>query len=249
MGTKEILAKNIKELREDLDLLQEELAGKVGLNRPAISLIESCKREVTSVELAKLAKVFDVTVDELLSDDREEEFPSAEGTEMPTINKEKFKQVLLYILEKCGAKHNVGETVIYKLLYFADFNFYELHEKFLTGEIYRRIKHGPAPCHFNGVIEEMIKNGQVKKVVTDYYGKLQKKYIPQVKPDLSVLNGEELEVIDEVVERLSSMNATAIEYHSHNDVPYEIAEEKEVIDYETVFYRKPSYSVREYEAD
>jgi len=43
-------------------------------------------------------------------------------------------------LEKCGAKPNVGETMLYKLLYFVDFNYYELFESSLTGEAYRRIK-------------------------------------------------------------------------------------------------------------
>ncbi|MDD4141558.1 MAG: hypothetical protein PHR20_02025 [Bacteroidales bacterium] len=34
--------------------------------------------------------------------------------------------VLLYILERCSGKTNVGKTVLYKLLYFSDFNYYEL---------------------------------------------------------------------------------------------------------------------------
>jgi len=42
---------------------------------------------------------------------------------------EKFKEVLLYILGKVGSKPNIGQTVLYKLLYFIDFNYYEKYEE------------------------------------------------------------------------------------------------------------------------
>ena len=75
---------------------------------------------------------------------------------------------------------------------------------------------------------------------------LKKKYIPQTKSDLSKLNGQEIEVIDNVIERLSSMNALAIKEYSHEDIPVKITKDKGIIDFETVFYREPTYSVREY---
>ena len=46
---------------------------------------------------------------------------------------EKFKNIILYLLECCAGKPNVGETVLYKLLYFSDFNYYELYEEQLSG--------------------------------------------------------------------------------------------------------------------
>ena len=53
--------------------------------------------------------------------------------DVPLMNVVKFKEVLLYILSKIGAKPNVGQTVIYKLLYFIDFDFYELYEEQILG--------------------------------------------------------------------------------------------------------------------
>ncbi len=247
MITKKELAKKIKKLREDLGLSQQEIAKKLDLPRPSISQMESAQREISGMELAKLSKIFEISSDDLLSPEPKRKLSqSTKGFKMPKLNKEKFKQVLLYILEKCGAKPNVGETVIYKLLYFTDFNFYELYEGYLTGEVYRKISYGPAPCHFKEIVDEMIKKGELKKITTEYFGKTQKKYIPQAKPDLGKLNGRELEVIDGVIERLSSMNALAIEDHSHSDIPWQVTDDKKIIDYETVFYRKPAYSVREY---
>lgn len=247
MITKKELGKRIKKFREDFDLSQEELAARLSLPRPSISQIESGQREVSSIEVAKLSKIFGVSIDDLLSRDLEKKCRAPRKQfNKPKFNKRKFKQVLLYILEKCGAKPNVGETILFKLLYFVDFDYYELYEDFLTGEAYRRISYGPAPCNFNIIVSEMIEKGQVKKIRTEYFGMPQKKYIPLVKPDLKMLDGREMKVIEEVIERLSSMTASAIENYSHQDIPWEVTKDKKIIDYDTVFYRRPAYSVRTY---
>lgn len=45
----------------------------------------------------------------------------------------KLKAVLHYIIHRCGAYENVGKIVLFKMLYFSDFDFYELTEKSITG--------------------------------------------------------------------------------------------------------------------
>ena len=70
---------------------------------------------------------------------------------------EKFKQVLLYILNKVGAKPNVGETVIHKLLYFIDFDYYEKYEENLMGATYIKNHHGPTSVSLVKIIEDMEK--------------------------------------------------------------------------------------------
>jgi uncharacterized phage-associated protein len=52
-------------------------------------------------------------------------------------------------------------------------------------------------------------------------------------------------MIDEVLERLSDMNANKISDYSHNDVPWITTRNGDVIKYESVFYRTPAYSVRQ----
>lgn len=247
------LGKKVKKLRLEFEFSQEELAARIGIPRPSLSVIESGKREVNSTELIKFAEIFDVSVDELLAPDPERKINGVRevATEYkvspnPKFNKNKFKQVLLYILERCGAKPNVGETVLYKLLYFIDFNYYELFEDPLMGESYRRIKFGPAPCHFNSVVEEMIEAKEIKPLTTDYYGRRQKKYLPLIFPDLSIINAREKQVIDSVIDNLSSKDAATLTNYSHEDMPWKMAQDKERIDYESVFYRTPAYSVRSY---
>ena len=245
-NSKSELGKVIKKYREDFNYSQEKLAGKMDLPRSAISLIESGKRDISSSELLLLSDLFDMSIDELLYKKRcEKEIPIKKKIDVPKFNKEKFKQVLLYIIEKCGSKINVGKTVIYKLLYFIDFDYYELNEEYLTGELYQKIDHGPAPCHFEEIEEELLKDKMIMKTVAEYHNYNQVKYISKIKPDIGLLKAVEKEIIDNVIEKLSAMNAKQIEDYSHADVPYEITDDKNIINYEAVFYRKDMHSVRE----
>jgi hypothetical protein len=67
---------------------------------------------------------------------------------VPQENIEKFKQVVLYILHKVGTKPNFDKTVLFHLLYFIDFDYYELYEEQLMGLKYIKSNSGPAPVGF-----------------------------------------------------------------------------------------------------
>ena len=60
------LAARIVNLREDVDMKQTELARRLGLDKSAMSKIESGDRKVSSDELQKLSEIFDVSSDYLL---------------------------------------------------------------------------------------------------------------------------------------------------------------------------------------
>ncbi len=90
----------------------------------------------------------------------------------------------------------------------------------------------------------MIAADELQACEADYFGKRQKRYLALREPDLSVLDGRELQTIDEVLCRLSDMNAAKIADYSHRDVPWLAATEGEVLDYESVFYRSREYSAR-----
>jgi len=165
---------------------------------------------------------------------------------VPQKNLQKFKEILLYILNKVGAKENIGETVIYKLLYFIDFDFYEKYEEQMIGATYIKNKYGPTPVEFVKIVEKMIEGKEIEKVKSEYFNFPQTKYLPHRKPDLTKLKANEIEVIDDVLNRLSEMNASQISAYSHNDVPWVTTTDGEAIEYESVFYRTLPYSVRAY---
>jgi uncharacterized phage-associated protein len=157
--------------------------------------------------------------------------------------------VVLYMLERCAGKPNIGETVLYKLLYFSDFNYYEIYEEHLTGATYRKLQYGPVPQKFDAIIQQMIEKKQIQRVKTTYHGFPQTRYLPLEKADLTLLRASEKEVIDRVIEHMSDWSASAISTYSHNDMPWLASKEGEEISYELVFYREPPFSVRNYGDD
>ena len=168
---------------------------------------------------------------------------------IPTCQEEKFKEVFLYILEKLSAKPSFSETVLHKILYFCDFDYYEKYENQLMGLVYLKNYHGPTPRLFENLIGDMIKEGDVEVVKSKFYQYPQIKYLvnPAIEPDLSILNGKEQEHIDWELQRLSDLTATQLTNLSHKDVPWISAENGKPLEYESVFYRTPETSVREYD--
>ena len=242
---KKEIGRIIKKNRKQLNLTQDKLAKMTGLRRTAITQIEAGRRDINSSELSVFTGIFDISLDELLlKPDNKDDYKNNNYIK-PEFNKSKFIQLFLYILENCGSRINVGKTVIYKLFYFMDFDFYELHEDYLTGETYRKIQHGPAPYHFSEIEEELINNKMIKKDVIEFHDYNQIKYLPLIQADMSSFSGKELKLIDNEISKLSSMNAKQIEDYSHQDVPWIITKDRKLINYDTVFYRKDMHSVRE----
>jgi transcriptional regulator with XRE-family HTH domain len=256
------LGSRIRKLREDAGLTQQDLADKLKLSRPVIISIENDKRALTIPEASTIADFFRLSLTELLDPSadievtlpqtkpsKQKKLTSIERINVPQQKLEKFKEVLLYILERVGAKPNVGETVLYKLLYFIDFDFYELYEEQFIGATYIKNTYGPTPIEFRKIVDQMIENGEVEQVKSQYFKKPQRKHLPRRTADLSELSARELHVIDTVLDRLSHMSATAISDYSHKDVPWVITPDKAPIEYESVFYRTPGFSVRDYQDD
>lgn len=160
---------------------------------------------------------------------------------------EKLKAVIHYIISKCGLNNNVGRTVMYKLLYFSDFNFYELYETPITGEKYIKKPNGPISSHFLDLKEELISEGKIKEDVEKVIDYNRYRYTSLKEPDISCLNENEINVIDDTINRISTMSANEISDYSHGDMPWKVAENEEELDYEFVFYRDPEYVVREYD--
>ena len=253
------LGKTVKKRREALGLSQDEVAAKVGLPRPAISQIESGQRKVAADELLRLSEILQTPIGQLLGLESApqvslvKDSPTAAHPakreelriSVPQKNMAKFCEVLLYILNKVGSKPNIGEAVLYKLLYFSDFNFYEKYEEQLVGATYIKNRFGPTPVEFKTLVDKMIKDEDMERVKSSYFNFPQTKYLPRRSPDLSKLSARDLETINKVLNRLSDMNATQISDYSHKDVPWLTTEDGKKIEYESVFYRTPEYSVRE----
>lgn len=251
------IGQRVTDLRKMKGLSQENLAKSVKISRPSLAQIELGNRSVDVLELQRMSLVLGFSMDDFMSKsftmsqdlEGKAEAKSKKTNErisVPTLQVNKFKNVLLYILERCAGKPNVGETVLYKLLYFSDFNYYELYEEHLTGAKYRKLPYGPVPQKIDTIIGQMMEKGLVQRIKTEYFDKMQTRYIPLVKADLTELKASEKEMIDKVIEQMSDWSASAISSYSHKDMPWIASKEGEEINYELAFYRDAPFSVRNY---
>lgn len=251
------IGRQIMELRKLRKLSQEELAKALKISRSSLAQIELGNRTIDALELQRLSKILSFSLDEFMSVDflTHEEAIGAidmkpkkieERISVPTLQTEKFMTVLLYILNKCAGKPNVGETVLNKLLYFSDFNYYELYEEHLTGAKYRKLPYGPVPQSLNSIINKMVEDSKIQLLKTEYHGKQQTRYIPLVEADLTKLKASEKDIIDKVIDHMSDWSATTISQYSHKDMPWLASKDGDEINYELVFYRELPFSVRTY---
>jgi len=255
-----MFSKFIQQLRKKNNLTQEFLASKLDISRPTYMQVEQGERDLTITEAKKLAEIFGIPFNNFIEGKdtsiRVEIKKAVKKTKqkkqeirisVPQKNLKKFKAVLLYILSKVGGRPNVGEAVIYKLLYFIDFDFYEKFEEQLIGATYIKNHYGPTPVEFKTIVDDMIQGGEIVKVKSKYFNYPQRKYLAIRRPNLDVLSGREIEHIDDVLARLADKNAKEMENYSHEDIPWKTAENGKPLSYESVFYRDERYSVRNYD--
>ena len=251
----------IQKIREKQGITQETMATRLKMSRPTYIAIEKNEKSLTIEEAKRISEIFNLSFNSLINEKEDEKFSTTivkEDTQeilnngeirisIPQKNLDKFKEIFLYILSKVGAKPNVGETVIYKLLYFIDFDYYEKYEEQLIGATYIKNHFGPTPVEFKKLVETMVKDNDLEVVKSKYFKHEQKKYLAVREPDLSKLvSARELEHINEVINRLSDKNASELSEYSHQDVPWIVTEDGKPIDYESVFYRTSKTSVRNY---
>ncbi len=250
------VGKRIASLRKLKGLSQEELARQIDISRSSLTQIELGNRGMNLTELQKLAMALKFSVDEFLLSDFENvavitsepptvyESKAPVRVSRPVTDHDKFRNVLLYVLERCAGKANVGETVLSKLLYFSDFNYYEIYEQHLTSARYKKMPYGPVPAELDVIISQMVDTQQIQRIRTDYFGYPQTRFIPLVKPDLTKLKASEVHIIDKVIEQMGDWSAASISEYSHKDMPWLTTKEGDEIDYELVFYREAPFSVR-----
>ncbi|MFH0958000.1 MAG: helix-turn-helix domain-containing protein, partial [Pseudomonadota bacterium] len=172
-----IVGQRIRDIRNEQDVSQEELASRLDISRATLVEIEAGRRSLNVSEAQTLSEVFGLTMSDIMSATqqitlhiekepakKQKDSASCMRISVPQKKISKFREVLLYILGKVGAKPNIGETVIYKLLYFIDFDFYEKYEEQLVGVTYIKNKYGPSPIEFKKVVDDMIRSKDLVRV-------------------------------------------------------------------------------------
>ena len=249
------IGQRVMSLRKTKGLSQEELAERIGLSRSSLTQIEKGNRNLTAIELHKMAATFSISLDVFMyvtdsgieavkpsKNDAPEEQLNIRIS-VPELQVDKCKNVLLYILERCAGKPNVNETVLNKLLYFCDFNCYELYEEHLTGARYKKLPYGPIPQNIDQILRQMVDDGLLQQVHTEYHGIRQTRYLPLERADLTQFSAAEKTVIDDVIAQMADWNVNKISDYLYKDMPWIATKDGADIGYNLAFYREPPYTV------
>lgn len=259
----ENIMNTIKMLRQKYEYTQEEFARMINVSKATVIAYEKDSSNIPASTVANIAKLFDVDCDCIIHNTEPKSYTYEEmrgeiesqdssypiRIEIPEQDVEKFKEVFLYIIGKIGALPHVGQTVLYKILYFIDFDYYELHEKPLIGAKYIKNTYGPTPVDFAKITKKMVEDKELIIVKESYFTREQTKYLPRRKAHLNLLSAEELSHIDKCLMKYADKNARELSEYSHKDVPWIAAKIREPIEYESVFYRTKETSVRNCDHD
>lgn len=251
--------KAIRQLREQSGESQQDIANAIGMARATYASLEANRRPPNLDEINKLAEHYQISATELIegkvgavNEPIDQYKRPAEDNSIiardidPKVSPERLREVLLYVLAKVGAKPNVGETVLYKLLYFIDMDYYEKHGKSITGLTYIHNTYGPSPVNdFRAVVEDMKAHNELAIIEAKFFNNKQKKYLPQVSPELKKLGASEIKHIDDELARLGDKTARELSDMSHKDTPWIVTPQGKPIDYRDVFYRTSATAVIE----
>ncbi|MGD1069005.1 MAG: type II toxin-antitoxin system antitoxin SocA domain-containing protein [Bryobacteraceae bacterium] len=148
----------------------------------------------------------------------------------------KFRELILYISQKCADDPTFGATKLNKILYFSDFYHYGNTGSPITGFEYQKLPNGPCPRKLLPIRAKMLKEGilgiQAKSLRN---GNIQHRTVNLRRPDLSVFSAEEIAQVDQVIEGLAMANAETASELSHRMMGWIVARDNETIPYATVF--------------
>ncbi|MFZ2039001.1 MAG: helix-turn-helix domain-containing protein [Minisyncoccia bacterium] len=228
MSTNKYIQK-LKELRNKKGLSQEQIAKAIGVSRPTYTSIESGKQKLDLDEAQKLAGLFGIDVDTLLSGN------------IPNI--EKYKHMILTFLRMNISKDGrIPKTKLAKLLYLADFAWFYEHSQSMSGMPYRKITYGPVPDNFFRALDELEESGKISIDHENSKGKemfLISESESNKNDKIATILPEEKALMEKIAKKWKDKKTQEIVNFTHNQLPYTLCRQDEIIPYELITQEDP----------
>lgn len=212
----------IRNIREKHGFSQSEIASKLGIHRSSYIDVEKGKRELSLSEASKLSDILGISIKEIDS--------------QTLVDYEKYKQMILLYLRKYK---EITKTKLAKLLYLADFAWFYNHLESMSGMPYRRIQYGPVPDLYFRAIDDLFENGLINinpkndaLIISETRSGSKLKL-----PDISK---QEQAMISKIAKKWEKSSTKEIVSFTHNQLPYTICSENEIIPYELITQENPS---------
>jgi Protein of unknown function (DUF4065) len=167
---------------------------------------------------------------------------------MPNVsgNEEKLAELILYISARCANDPTFGATKLNKILCFSDFIFYAYNDQGITGVEYQKLPAGPAPRRLIPVREKLISEGAlVLQEIPLRSGRTQKRTVNLRQPNLKLFSGDEIAMVDNIIDSLREVDAASTSNLSHEMVGWMVVKDGETIPYSTVYFANPPLTLME----
>lgn len=221
--------KLIKKLRIERGISQVEIAKKVGIGRNSYISFEQGKSELNLSKVIKLIDIFGLSLEEIKN-----------GLKP---NYLKYKQMILaFLRSKEGMGGKIPKTKLAKLLYLADFAWFYKKLESMSGMSYRKIQFGPVPDYYFRAIDELFEEGLID---IDNKNKDGAFLIYQTRSGasekLTTLDLSEKKLIKDISSKWKDKRTQDIVKFSHNQLPYLICADNEIIPYSLITQEDPEY--------
>ena len=228
------LSRNIEKARTAAGYTQAQAAEALKMSRPTYAQIESGDKDLTLSQLEVLAAMFRVDEGELRG------APDGVSTFIdPQASVDKYKQIILNALQ-FGADSidgKITKTKLAKLVYLADFSWYYNNQKPMSGMSYRRLPRGPVPDVYFRAIDEMVDDGIIELEPSGRAFMIS--MVERGDAPHSKLSDDERKVIQIIGEAWKDKQTQEIVDFTHEQLPWQICREGEVIPYGLITQEEP----------
>jgi len=155
------------------------------------------------------------------------------NVDLPGGAPKRLAEAILYICGKCERDDAFGMVRLNKILFEADFLSFALRGRPITGVRYQRLRQGPAPKAMLPKLRELQADHLLAVQKTDFLGRPQHRPIALRAADLSVFSGEDIAILDQMIEESWGKTAAEVSDASHriewktrtngDPIPYEAA--------------------------
>lgn len=155
---------------------------------------------------------------------------------MKTPALKKLQQIIAHCIAYGAMKDGkITKTKLAKLVYLVDFTHFYKFLVPMTGFEYKKLPFGPVTVEFFAVLEEMISHAIIleeKKGAANLFFLLEE-------PERDQLREQEIKLIREIAKKWCHHNTESIVDFTHEQLPWKISRDHEVIPYELITQEEP----------
>lgn len=160
-------------------------------------------------------------------------------------DREKFKNLMHYVIHRAGDRDGFGATKLYKVLWFSEARRFVLSGAPIADAEYIREKYGPIPRLGMKIRQELQEEGKIKQWQDRVYSREAWRFRSIKSPFPLIISDDEKSTVDYWIEHIDQEHtATSISDESH-DYAWEVAQMREPLP----FYAMLSERVRPAEGE